>query len=180
MERFLDGERGGFFFSPADRDDLIVRRKEVYDGAAPSGNSVALHNLLRLARLTGRTDFERLASDTAAAFSRQVASQPSAFTFFLSALDLAIGPSRELVIVGTPGAPDTEAMLAVSREEYHPNLVVLLRPPGDGGSDVVALAPFTETFALLDGRAAAYLCSGFACERPVSDPAALRELLTAD
>ena len=61
VDRFLDGERGGLFFSPADRDDLIVRRKEVYDGAAHSGNSVALYNLVRLARLTGRTDYERLA-----------------------------------------------------------------------------------------------------------------------
>ena len=174
---FRDAERGGFFFSPEGRDDLIVRRKEVYDGAAPSGNSVALYNLVRLARLTGRNEYEDLAAETASAFSRQIASQPSAFTFLLSALDLAIGPSRELVIVGEPGAEDTEALLAVAREEYQPGLVVLVRPPGEEGREVVSLAPFTDGFGLLDGRAAAYLCSGFACERPVSDPAALRDLL---
>jgi uncharacterized protein YyaL (SSP411 family) len=174
---FRDAERGGFFFSPEGRDDLIVRRKEVYDGAAPSGNSVAIYNLVRLARLTGRNEYEDLAAETASAFSRQIASQPSAFTFFLSALDLAIGPSRELVIVGEPGAEDTEALLAVAREDYQPGLVVLVRPPGEEGREVVSLAPFTDGFGLLDGGAAAYLCSGFACERPVSDPAVLRDLL---
>jgi uncharacterized protein YyaL (SSP411 family) len=177
VRRFHDAERGGFFFSPEGKADLIVRRKEVYDGAVPSGNSVALYNLLRLGRLTGREDYERLAADTSSAFSRQVASQPSAFTFFLSALDMAIGPSQELVIVGDPEAEDTRALLAVAREGFFPSRVVLLRPPGAGGDAIVDLAPFTRGFGLLDGGAAAYLCSGFACERPVSEPDALRDLI---
>jgi uncharacterized protein YyaL (SSP411 family) len=177
VDRFLDADRGGFFFSAAGKADLIVRQREVYDGAVPSGNSVALYNLARLARLTGRPDYEKLVSDTASAFSRQVASQPAAFTFFLSAVDMAIGPSQELVIVGDPDADDTRSLLAVAREGYHPNLVVLLRPPGDAGKTIAELAPFTESFDLLDGQAAAYLCSGFACERPVSEPDALRDLI---
>ena len=177
VDRFLDANRGGFFFSAAGKADLIVRQREVYDGAVPSGNSVALYNLVRLARLTGRPDYEKLVSDTASAFSRQVASQPAAFTFFLSGLDMVIGPSQELVIVGDPAAEDTRSLLAVAWEGYHPNLVVLLRSPGDAGKAIVELAPFTESFDLLDGRAAAYLCSGFACERPVSEPDALRDLI---
>jgi uncharacterized protein YyaL (SSP411 family) len=177
VDRFLDADRGGFFFSAAGKADLIVRQREVYDGAVPSGNSVALYNLARLARLTGRPDYEKRVSDMASAFSRQVASQPAAFTFFLSALDMAIGPSQELVIVGDPDAEDTRSLLAVAREDYHPNLVVLLRPPGDAGSAIAGLAPFTENFDLVDGQAAAYLCSGFACERPVSEPDALRDLI---
>jgi uncharacterized protein YyaL (SSP411 family) len=177
VERFRDTGRGGFFFSAAGKQDLIVRQRQVYDGAVPSGNSVALFNLVRLARLTGRPDYESLASETASAFSRQVASQSSAFTFFLSALDMLIGPSQELVIVGDRGSADTVALLAVAREGYHPARVVLLRPPGEEGKSISELAPFTESFDLLDGRAAAYLCSGFACERPVSDPEALRDLI---
>jgi len=177
VERFLDTERGGFFFSPAGKTDLIVRQREVYDGAIPSGNSVALFNLVRLARLTGRPDYEKLASDASSAFSRQVASQPAAFTFFLAALDMAIGPSQELVVVGDPEGEDTRSLLAVAGEGYHPNRVVLLRPPGAAGDAIVELAPFTKSFGLLDGRAAAYLCSGFACERPVSDTEALRDLI---
>jgi hypothetical protein len=177
VDRFLDADRGGFFFSAAGKADLIVRQREVYDGAVPSGNSVALYNLARLARLTGRPDYEKLVSDTASAFSRQVASQPAAFTFFLTAMDMAIGPSQELVIVGDPDADDTRSLLAVAREDYHPNLVVLLRPPGHAGKTIAELAPFTEGFDLLDGQAAAHLCSGFACERPVSEPDALRDLI---
>jgi uncharacterized protein YyaL (SSP411 family) len=177
VERFLDAERGGFFFGSEGKADLIVRQREVYDGAIPSGNSVALYNLVRLARLTGRPDYEKLASETASAFSRQVASQPAAFTFFLSALDMAIGPSQELVIVGDREAEDTRSLLAVSREGYHPSRVVLLKPTGAGGDTIAELAPFTESFTPLEGRAAAYLCSGFACEIPVSDPDSLRELI---
>jgi uncharacterized protein YyaL (SSP411 family) len=177
VDRFLDTDRGGFFFSAAGKADLIVRQREVYDGAVPSGNSVALYNLVRLARLTGRPDYEKLVSETASAFSRQVASQPAAFTFFLAAMDMVIGPSQELVIVGDPTAEDARALIAVAREGYQPNLVVLLRPPGDAGKGFAEAAPFTESFGLLDGRAAAYLCSGFACERPVSEPDALRDLI---
>ncbi|MBT8477608.1 MAG: thioredoxin domain-containing protein [Gemmatimonadetes bacterium] len=177
IERFRDTARGGFYFSAAGREDLLVRQRQVYDGAIPSGNSVALYNLVRLARLTGRSDYEKLASETASAFSRQVASQPSSFTFFLSALDMEIGPSQELVIVGDPESAETAALLAVAGEGYHPARVVLLRPPGAGGRSIAELAPFTESFGLLDGHAAAYLCSGFACERPVSDPEALRDLI---
>ncbi len=179
VDRFHDGERGGFFFSPANRRDLIVRRKELYDGAVPSGNSVALYNLLRLARLTGSVRYETLAAETAGAFSRQVAAQPSAFAFFLAALDMALEPSQELVIVGEPNAEDTLALLNVAWEGYHPNRVVLVRPPGDDPAGLEALAPFTRGFATLDGRAAAYLCSGFACERPTAEPAVLRGLLDA-
>jgi uncharacterized protein YyaL (SSP411 family) len=177
VEAFRDADRGGFFFSPAGREDLIVRQREVYDGAVPSGNSVALYNLVRLARLAGRTDYASLAAETVAAFSRQVASSPSAYAFFLCALDMEIGPSQELVIVGERDADDTRALLAVAREDFHPNRVVLLRTPGAGGEPVVTLAPFTDGFVQIDGRATAYLCSGFTCERPVTDPVALRALI---
>jgi uncharacterized protein YyaL (SSP411 family) len=180
VERFRDTDRGGLFFSPEGKEDLIVRQREVYDGAVPSGNSVALYNLVRLARLTGSVPYERLASETASAFSRQVASQPSAFTFFLSALDMVIGPSQELVIVGIPGAEDTIALLEVAREGFHPSRVLLFKPAGDDSGLLSGLAPFVRDFDLLDGRAAAYLCTGFACERPVSEPDLLRQLILRD
>jgi uncharacterized protein YyaL (SSP411 family) len=179
VERFRDADRGGFFFSPADRDDLIVRQKEVYDGAVPSGNSVALYNLVRLARLTAGGGYARLASETAAAFSRHVASQPSAFTFFLAGLDMELGASQELVIVGRRESEDTRALLDVAREGYHPGRVVLLRPEGEQADLIDELAPFTKDFGVLDGRATAYLCSGFACERPVTSAEQLRDLIRA-
>jgi hypothetical protein len=92
------------------------------------------------------------------------------------ALDFAIGPSQELVVVGDPGRPETRALLDVARERFHPRLVVLHRPPGDGGR-IVELAPVVRDFSQVDGRPTAYLCRGFVCERPVTGPAELRALL---
>ena len=177
LEKFLDEERGGLYFSPAGRDDLIVRRKEVYDGAVPSGNSVAMYNLARLARLTGEARYESLAAGIAAAFSRQIAAHPSAFAFLLSALGLALGSSEEIVIVGERDAQDTEALLEVARAGYHPDRVLLWRPPGDDPGRVGELAPFAAGFVARDGRATAYACRDFRCEQPVTDPEALRALL---
>jgi hypothetical protein len=176
LERFWDHAHGGLFFSPAGRDDLIVRMKEIGDNALPSGASVAFHDLLRLARLTGRADYEARAGELADACSRQVAARPSGAAFFLVALDFAIGPSQELVVVGDPGRPETRALLDVARERFHPRLVVLHRPPGDGGR-IVELAPVVRDFSQVDGRPTAYLCRGFVCERPVTGPAELRALL---
>jgi uncharacterized protein len=105
-----------------------------------------------------------------------VAARPSGMAHFLVGLDLAIGPSQELVVVGEPEDPGTRALLDVAREGYHPRLVVLLRPPGEGGR-VAELAPAVRDFAQVGGRPTAYLCRGFVCERPVTEPGELRELL---
>jgi uncharacterized protein len=176
LDRFGDPEHGGLFFSPAGREDLIVRMRDLGDGALPSGTAVAFDVLLRLARLTGRTDYEARAGALADACSRQVAARPSGMAHFLVGLDLAIGPSQELVVVGEPEDPGTRALLDVAREGFHPRLVVLLRPPGDGGR-VAELAPAVRDFRPLDGCPTAYLCRGFVCERPVTEADGLRELL---
>ncbi|MDH4350769.1 MAG: thioredoxin domain-containing protein [Gemmatimonadota bacterium] len=177
LERFWDGEHGGLFFSPAERDDLIVRMKEIGDDAIPSGSAVAMYNLLRLARLTGRQSYEERAGALADASSRQIATRPSAATFFLVALDFAIGPSQELVIVGEADDPATKALMEVAGESLYPRLVVLQRPPGNGGR-LAELAPFVRDFAAVDGRPTAYLCQAFACEQPVTTPDELRTLLS--
>ena len=157
-----------------------MRQKEVYDGAAPSGNSVALYNLLRLARLTGRHEYEERAAAISSAFSRPVATHPSAFTFFLCALSFAFGDAQELVIVGDPAAPDTAALLAVANEGYGPNRVVIVKPTEDEAADTLArLAPFLADFVAIEGRATAYLCRGHACERPVTSADDLRALIEA-
>jgi len=177
LERFWDAERGGLFFSPAGRSDLIVRQKEIYDGAVPSGNSVAMYNLLRLARLTGHVLYEERATDIARAFSRQVASHPSSFALFLCALDIALGPSEELVIVGEPERNETRQLIEVARRGYHPSRVLLWRPPDPNPGPIVDIAPYTKGFTTVDGRPAAYLCHDFRCERPVTDAADLERLL---
>jgi uncharacterized protein YyaL (SSP411 family) len=177
LERFRDMENGGLFFSPADRDDLIVRQKEVYDGAVPSGNSVAFLNLLRLARLVGEPEYERQANEISRAFSRLVATHPSAFTLFLSALAMAIGDSQELVIVGDPDAPDTAALMTVANDGYHPSRVTIFRPAGEDPGQIGELAPFLADFPSVGGSATAYLCRGLLCERPVTSADELRALM---
>ena len=180
LERFWDAERGGLFFSPPDREDLIVRRKEIYDGAVPSGNSVAMYNLVRLGRLTGRAPYEQRAAELASAFSRQVAAHPSSFALFLCGLDMALGSSEEIVIVGDRDDPATRELLDVARRGFRPSRVLLWRPPGADAGLVGELAPYTTDLTTLDGRPAAYVCHDFQCERPVTNAAELARLLGND
>ena len=173
LDRFWDAERGGFYRTPDDGEALIVRPKDANDGAMPSGNSVQLMNLLRLARFTGRTEFE----DTAAALSRwagpSARSRPTGFTALLMGLDWALGTPREVVVAGDQEADDTQALLQVLRETYSPTTVSLHRPPGDA-PDIADLAPFTAAQTPRDGQAAAYVCQNFQCEAPTTDPDRLR------
>ncbi len=177
IDRFWDAGQGGFFFAPADRDDLILRRKELYDGATPSGNSVAMGNLLRLSLLTGDAGLAERAAGVDRAFSIQVGRLPSAYTQFLVAVDLGLGPAHAVVVVGEPGGGDTAALLEALRGPFLPNTVVLFRPAGLEAPPITRLAPFAATHGTVDGKATAYVCSQTACAPPVTDPARLLELL---
>jgi uncharacterized protein YyaL (SSP411 family) len=177
IARFWDDANGGFYFTPADAEQLLVRQKEVYDGAMPSGNSVAMANLVRLSRLTGRTAYGERADAVAAAFAADVARMPSAHAHLTAALQFATSPSLEVVIAGEPAASDTTSLLAVVRSRYLPQAVVLVVPDGEGGTGIRQLVPFTEGYATIDGRAAAYVCRDFQCQLPTTDPEKLAELL---
>ena len=177
-DHFWDNERGGFYFTAADGEALIVRPKELSDGANPSGNSVMMSNLLRLARLTGRTEYEEWASALAGWAGKQVRSRPTGFTAFLTGLQFALGSSREVVIAGDADADDTKRLLQVVRQTYAPHTVVLHRPPGDD-PEIASIAPFTEHQMPVDGGAAAYVCHDFHCEAPTTEPEALREQLAS-
>ncbi|MEZ4700759.1 MAG: thioredoxin domain-containing protein [Rhodothermales bacterium] len=174
---FWDRQEGGFFFTPAHGEELLVRQKEVFDGAAPSGNSMAMLCLLRLSRMTGRTDFEEKADAIGQCFSKLVYQTPSSFTAMLCAVDYAIGPAQEIVIVGDPVREDTRALIRAVRARYLPNKVVLLRPPGEAGERLGRLAPYTRSLPALNGKAAVYVCEQFACSQPVTRPEDLDALL---
>jgi uncharacterized protein YyaL (SSP411 family) len=166
---FTDAERGGFFTTADDAEELLFRHKSVYDGALPSGNSVAAWNLVRLARLTGRVELEEAAQRTLAAFG-SAARTPMAHTVWLLALDAALGPSFEVVVAGDPAAADTRAMLRAFQARYLPHLVLLLRPDGDAPA-IAALAPFTLDQTSRGGKATAYVCRNHACRAPTTDVA---------
>jgi uncharacterized protein YyaL (SSP411 family) len=179
IELFWDGKEDGFFFA-ADAPEVGARRREIYDGAVPSGNSVMLMNLLRLARLTGRPDLEEKATRLAEAFSPDVGGHPRMYTEFLRGLDFALGPSREVVVVGKWEAPDVREFFKALRGIYLPNTVTLFKPMDKAkkGRIIERLAPFTKDMDVGGGRAAAYVCSGGACRRPVSSAAELLDLLS--
>jgi len=174
-EHYWDEEGGGFYFTADDGEALLVRQKEIYDGAVPSGNSVAMWNLLRLGRLTGNADLERRASTLCRAFSKIVGQLAGAYTQLMVAVDFAVGPAHEVVIAGRPDAEDTRAMLRALRQRFLPNAVVLLRPTDQPAPAIVQLAGFVEHHTSIDGKATAYVCANHSCKHPTTK---IDEMLT--
>ena len=174
---FWDEQNGGFYFTADDAEELIVRQKDIYDGAIPSGNSVAVLNLFRLARITANSDLEDKANKIMLAFSKDVKSEPFGYTQMMVGLDFGIGPSYEIVIVGNPEAKDTKEMLNSLRKHFVPNKVVLLRPSDQEEPDIIRLAKFTEYQSSFDGKATAYVCLDYACKMPTTDTEEMLKLL---
>ena len=175
FETFWDHEAGGLFFTAVDQTDLIHRNKEIYDGAIPSGNSVAAMNLIRLARLTSNSELEEKAFQIGNSFAEQINMAPQGHTQFLSALLFANGPSYEVVISGDPEADDTRKMLDRLKRHYSPNKVLLLRPEED--KDLLELISALKYQEALNGRATAYVCQDFQCSAPTTDPDVMIGLL---
>jgi uncharacterized protein YyaL (SSP411 family) len=161
LAHFQDKVRGGFYQTADDAEELLVRPKSMQDGAIPSGSSVQIMNLLKLARLTGRTDYEALADRTVRAFTATINRVPSAFAQAMQALQFAQGSAVE-VVVGDRKLPETQALIEAVRSVYCPYKTVLLKEPG-----VENIAPFTAEMNL----PAVYICRNFACEQPLTDPA---------
>ncbi len=177
LERFWDQEEGGFFFTPEDGEKLPLRQKKSSDGALPSANSMALGNLLRLAGLTGRADLLEKSDRLMRALGPAVAQAPAGHTRFALGLDLALGPASEAVVAGDPEEPSTMNLLGMLAGAFLPHTAVLYLPPGEAGEKIRGLAPFTAEMAVPEGEAQVYLCRGGACQRPLSDPEEVLELL---
>ena len=178
MEHFWDHENGGFFFTPNDGEELLVRRKTAYDGSLPSGNAVAMLNLLRLARLTGEEGLEERAAEISRAFSAQTAGSPMGHLSLLSALDFALGPAYEVVIAGGGGhegrGDEAKKMLRALRSTFHPRKVLVFL----GGEVEDDMPPsLRELAGQHEGGAKAYVCRGYACGRPVRTEEELLRLL---
>ncbi len=177
IEHYLDREDGGFFFTPDDHETLIVRSLDVRDGAVPSGNSVQLMNLLRLSAMLGDPKLRELAERTMARFVADVLGQPGASERFLQAVEFALVGPVEIAIVGDPADPRTAALLRVVHETYLPNRVLMLLEPARPAA--APDSPLLAQRTLVGGAPAAYVCRGYACERPVTEPEELRERLLA-
>ena len=179
LDHHEDHEHGGFFLTADDGEALIVRQKQFYDGAIPSGNSAMLYNLIRLARMTERPQYEERAQALVDVAAGQVAHQPAGFTGFLMGLDMALGPAQEVVVAGDPAAEDTRAMLQKLHHIHAPRTVVLLRQTDQDDPLISRYAPFTQGQHRVDERATAYVCERYQCDAPTTDPEALRYALHA-
>jgi uncharacterized protein YyaL (SSP411 family) len=176
---FWDDSAGGFYLAPSDGENLLVRKKEIYDGAIPSANSVAAMNLLRLGRITANADLETRAHAIGRAFSGNVTQLPSAHTQFLTALQFGSAPSYEVVIVGDPASEDVRSMLRGLRKPFIPGKVVLFRPATEESPEIVKIAEYTRRQKSLDGKATAYVCLNYACELPTTDTEKMLDMLSA-
>jgi len=177
VRHFWDEDAGGFYFTPDDGESLFVRKMEIYDGAIPSGNSVAMLNLLRLGRMTATSDLEEKAARIGSAFSGIVKQLPSAHTQLMVALDFGIGPCYEVVIAGKAEAEDTKAMVKALRTRFLPNKVVLLNPDERESSEIAKLAEFTKNQSSIGGKATVYVCMSYNCKLPTTDIGKMLELL---
>jgi len=174
---FEDGEDGGFYSSAASDQNLVLRLKDDYDGAEPSGNSAAAGLLLRLAHLTGRAEFRASVEKTLSAIGGKFRGSPAAIPQMLAVQMAAAGTPRQIVIAGRREAALTQEMLRAVYGRFLPNRLILLLDRQEARERLSRWSPALAPMVELDGNTAAYVCENFTCHRPVSDLDGLRELL---
>jgi uncharacterized protein YyaL (SSP411 family) len=169
LAKFFDPANGGFWQSPAGSNDLILRVKDDYDGAEPSGNSVAVLSLLKLAAMTGRDDFKHAAELTLQLFAGRLQNQPAALAFLLQVLDFWLDEPRRAVIVGNFVSEKFQKLLCAAHSVYQLNKIIL----GNSG----AVEPFAKTLSA-KSEAEVFVCVGNSCQLPTNDAVKVRELLS--
>ncbi|HEX8190725.1 MAG TPA: thioredoxin domain-containing protein, partial [Pyrinomonadaceae bacterium] len=174
VEEFWDEEGGGFFYNGRSGENLIVRNKDYFDNATPSGNSVAAEALLRLSVLTGNEVYRRKAVNVLRLVRDAVERYPSAFGYALGAIDFHLSTPKEIVVVGEPG--QARPLLREVWSRYLPNMVVA-EASGDDPAPA-DLVPLLGERTAVGGRATAYVCESYACLQPTGDPAALASQLS--
>lgn len=173
---FSEGAHPGFLLSPKSETGLIARARPFHDGAEPSGNAVAVHALLRLGILLDRDDYWKRGKDIIESVWTDMKRMPQAFFRMLSAADYLLAKRSEVVIVGNPTDPRTHSLLAVLRQSFLPHTIVALKDPENGSSAEVRI-PLLRGKSTVDGKPAAYVCTGSACRTPVTTPESLHNLL---
>jgi uncharacterized protein len=175
LQRFWDPVAGAFFFTADDHEKLICRKKDLIDGATPAGNGVAALNLLRLERLTGEKTYRERAMEIFRATRDLLERVPMAMGGTILAFDFALHPPVEIVVIGEPAQPGTRALLARVHRRFIPARVLAgsASPPGEEAREV----PLLAGKHLVDGKPAAFVCKGFTCLAPATDPGRLDEIL---
>jgi uncharacterized protein YyaL (SSP411 family) len=175
IDEFWDDQDGGFFYTGKSHESLIVRPKDYFDNATPSGNSVAAEVLLRLATLTNNEDYKRRAVTILRLNAESFRRYPSGFGRALCALDFQLGTPKEVVIIGDHDLPQTRLLRSAVWQPYLPNKVVAQAAPGDSRSS--ELVPLLRHRGLVNNSPTAYVCEHFTCREPATDPERLTSQL---
>jgi hypothetical protein len=168
ITEFWDEENGGFFFTASDHEELIVRNKDYYDNATPSGNSVAADVLLKLAKFFGEEKYERFATTVLRLVATQIQRYPQGFGRALSALEFHLAETREIAVIGETG----NELARIAGQTYLPDAVIALSHQPDAAS-----IPLLSERSMIDGKATAYVCQNFVCQRPVTTAEEFRSQL---
>ncbi|MEP6637130.1 MAG: thioredoxin domain-containing protein, partial [Acidobacteriota bacterium] len=175
IEEFWDDQEGGFFFTGKSHESLIVRSKDYFDNATPSGNSVASEVLLRLAALTENEDYQRRATSVLRLVSESVRRYPSGFGRALGAIDFSLGPVKEIALIGDSTSQATRNLIKEVWTRYLPNKVVAQAAVGD--QSPLALVPLLRDRNLVQNLPTAYVCEHYTCKEPTTDPKKLASQL---
>ncbi len=168
---YEDTRNGGFFMSASDQENVLVREKPVFDDALPSGNSIQIMNLLRLAQFTTNEQYRKRAEKALKFFSNALNADPTAFPELLLAVDYYLDTSKEIVIVTPRGNKASAAsLLSAFRGEFVPNRIIVVVAEGEEQSSMATIVPLVRGKRALEGKATAYLCENRNCRLPVSDP----------
>ena len=169
VEDFWDEKNGGFFLGADQSEKLIVRTKTAYDGAIPSGNSVAVMNMLKLSRITGNVKWAELSEKTIRAFSEDIYRAPTGYTLMLSAFLFDTNKSKEIVIVGNGEDNKTKEFINSFHSKYAPHKILLFKDTSLNNNQLEQLANWTSTQYSIDDKPTAYICKNFACNQPTND-----------
>lgn len=175
LDLFWDDTYGGFFFSGKENEKLISNDKEIYDGATPSGNSIAAMVLVQMGALTGETKYLDKVEEMYYTFYEDISKQPSASTFFMQSLLLTENPTKEVVVLGGNESSQM-TFLQTLQERFLPNIAVLVGNTPEAFKDV---APFAEAYKQQEDKTTIYVCENFSCQQPTTNlDTALSEILS--
>jgi len=175
LKLFWDAEKGGFYDTATDHEELVTRPRDVYDNASPSGNSVAVDVLLRLSVLLEREEYRERAAAVLEDLSGAISQIPGAFGRLLSALDFYLSTPYEIALIEAPDAPETRALRSAVYSAYIPNKVVAGCAEDD--EEAAHLVPFLADRPMREGKATAYVCVNYACQNPTTEPEELKRQL---
>ena len=170
IEQFWDDSKGGFFFTSKDHESLIVRSKSAYDGATPSGTSIAVHSLVRLAKLLNQPDLSEKAQSALRLYSHQMEAAPSGSAQLLCELDFLLSTPKEIAIAGELNSEATKNVLHAIHSRFIPEKVVaLLDVAAEETQETEVLIPLLENKRQIDGETTVYVCENYACKAPTTD-----------